>query len=782
MRRGGLKVRLLVTLLVLIVSLQLATSYVVLERTRDEGEARAEAALASGGRVFSRLLRDRERQLLSNVGVLVQDFGLRRAVATGDRPTVESALENHASRIRADFAFYIDLEGRIQAKVPTSADLDSTEASFAELFGRAEADGRASGIGLVDEVTHQIVLAPVKAPRTIGWIGMGFELDVALASELRDLTGLEVSFWSRSGPQDDPELASTLPTSERAALAEALQSGMLSSALDGPVLLSDAGWITLLRPIGVDSGEHVGAVLQTSYADAMASFEEQRTELISFFAVGLAMALMAALWIAGRVTGPVAALARAAGAISSGDLHANVAVVDSGDEIGELARSFRLMQQAVAEREQRIVHEGLHDRLTGLPNRQAIELALAERFETGDAFAVAILDIKRLKDVNGNLGAGVGDALLVSTAARLRESPSVDWVGRLGGDEFLVMLEDADETRLIAVISDLASRLEEAREIRGMQVSVGFASGIARVPADAEDSESLMRRAEIALGVAKTSPDGVACYASGLEEAHQRRIGILIELEKALDEGGLELHYQPKVDCHTGRAIGAEALIRWTHPRMGRMNPEEFIGIAEQTGFIGRISEWVLEAAARQVFRWSSQGIDLRVSINLSAADLSDDTLPLRIRDVLARTGASASLLDIEVTESAVMENPDRAAQLLASIREQGVSVAIDDFGTGHSSLAQLKTLPSDELKIDQAFVRNLRAGTPDEVIVRTTIELAHCLGLKVVAEGVEDRIAWDILVRHGCDIAQGYWMGRPMPASELGVWLDRFEKDGLDV
>ncbi len=780
MRRGGLKVRLLVTLLVLIVSLQLATSYVVLERTRDEGEARAEAALASGGRVFSRLLRDRERQLLSNVGVLVQDFGLRRAVATGDRPTVESALENHASRIRADFAFYIDLDGHLQAQVPSAAALDSTEASFAELFSRASVESRASGIGLVDEIPHQIVLAPVKAPKTIGWIGMGFELDVALASELRDLTGLEVSFWSRSRPEDEPELASTLPADERATLARALQSGAFSSSSEGPFLLPASGWITLLLPIGVGSGEHVGAVLQTSYDEAMASFEEQRKELISFFAVGLAMALLAALWIAGRVTGPVTALARAAGAISSGDLHANVAVVDSGDEIGELARSFRLMQQAVAEREQRIVHEGLHDRLTALPNRQATELALARRLETGEAFAVAILDIKRLKDVNGNLGAGVGDALLVSTASRLRDSPSVSWVGRLGGDEFLVMIDDADEAELVDAVSVLASRLEQARLIRGMQVSVGFAAGIARVPTDAEDTESLMRRAEIALGVAKTSPNGVACYASGLEEAHQRRIGILIELEKALDEGALELHYQPKIDCRTGRATGVEALIRWTHPRMGRMNPEEFIGIAEQTGFIGRISEWVFEAAADQASRWSSQGIDLRVSINLSAADLADDSLPLRIREVLARTGVSASLLDIEVTESAVMENPHRAAQLLACIREQGVSVSIDDFGTGHSSLAQLKTLPSDELKIDQAFVRNLREGTPDEVIVRTTIELAHSLGLKVVAEGVEDRIAWDILVRHGCDIAQGYWMGRPMPAAELGVWLDRFEKEGL--
>lgn len=781
MRGIGFRVRLLLAMLSMMLVLQGASSYVVLERTRHEGEERALAELEAGARIFERLLLDRERQLLSNVGLLVRDFGLRRAVATGDAATVASALENHGRRVGASLSFLLDEAGGLRALDPPDARLESERESFAALVETARADGGASGIAFVAGHPQQLVLVPVEAPRTIGWIGMGFELDVRLAKELQELTGLHVSFWSRPDPERSPALSSTLTPRDERALAGRIEAGALEATGPDFEAFARTGWIT--RPVTFDGrgDEGFGAVLQSSYAEAMAPVTAQRRELGTFFAAAIAVALAVALAIARRTTRPIVRLARVARAISDGNLGATIDVPAAHDEFGELARSFRVMQEAVAEREARILHESRHDRLTGLPNRHAIERALSERIARGGEFAVVIFDIVRLKDINGAFGAQVGDALLVDTAEALVASAELDWVGRLGGDEFLAIFAEGHAGGIEAGLSRTLERLERPREIGAVRVGVSLVAGVALAPQDGADAETLMRRGEMALALAKARGARHATYVAGLEEAHHRRVGLAIELERALETGQLTLHYQPKVALESARVVGAESLIRWFHPEMGRMNPEEFIRVAEQTGSIGRVSDWVLGAAVRQIAEWAGRDIALTVSINLSATDVADDDLPDRVAEALREARVAASRLRIEVTESAVMDRPEHAAAVLERIRALGVGVSLDDFGTGHASLAQLRTLPVDELKIDQSFVRQLRAGTADEAIVRTTIELGHSLGLEVVAEGVEDRIAWDVLSRCGCDVAQGYWMGKPMPASEFVEWLDRFEKEGPD-
>ncbi len=783
MIRLSLRFRLLGTVLVLIVGLQISTSLVVLERTRAEGEARARSELEAGGRIFARLLRDRERSLRDRMLALAADRRLRRAIATGEPAAVEAVLEDGARRIDADVSAWIDGAGRLRAIVPTDAGQGAESAGFGELLASATRARPASATGLFADRPHQLVLVPVpvaESKDTLGYLGMGFELDVGLAGELRELTGLEITFWSRRTGDETPRLVSTHARTERARLVESLRTAELGAATRAPFLPREGRWITY--PIVIDKGptNEVGVVLQTNHAEAMAPFEAQRAELATFFAAGLALALLAALWLSRRVTEPIDALARTARAISSGNLHADLATSDSSDEIGQLASTFRVMQQAIVERERRILHQSLHDRLTGLPNRQAIDAEVDARIERGDRFAIAIIDVRRLKDVNDSLGSGLGDEILIRTGGRLSSIESVEWVARRGGDEFFAIVSGSNEDEFVIAAQAILEILEAPHEIRGAQVALRFVVGLAVAGLDGDDAETLGRRAEMAIALAKSSPAPIARYVPGLEEANHRRVGILIELERALDQGDLELHYQPKIDVRTARMVGAEALIRWTHRKLGSMNPTEFIGVAEQTGFIGRISNWVLEEAVAQLATWREHGIDLSVSINLSAHDVSEDSLPARIRRALERSGASPASLAIEVTESVVMENPEHAAELLQRVRDLGVGISIDDFGTGHSSLAQLRTLPSDELKIDRTFIRQLRVGTPDEVIVRTTIELAHSLGLRVVAEGVEDRITWEILARHGCDVAQGYWMGRPMAPCEFVEWLDRFEKQGL--
>ena len=783
MSRFGLRARFLATLILLIVGLQAATSLVVLERTRREAESHAQAQLEAGGRVFERLVGERERQLLSNVAILVSDFGLRRAVATKDQATVASALENHGARIRADLAFLIDLEGNVEAATPLGVDLDVADGDLRGLLEQAKRAGRASGIGFVSGHPHQIVLAAVNAPILVGWIGMGFELDRELAIDLRQLTGLEVSFWSTRGDAAEVRLESTLPTADQANLADALaERRSANPASQGSPVFEDASWYSLPVAIASARRENIGAVLQTSRALALAAYAAQRADLMRFLGAGLVLALGAALWTARRLTQPIDALAAAAAAISAGDFQAPVAVAERRDEIGQLAQSFRVMQQALGERERRILHDKLHDRLTGLPNRNAVEGALASRLARSERLVVILLDVVRLKDINDNLGNSIGDEILKGSADRLRDSSAVAWAARVGGDEFLLIVEGGDDERVSRTVDRLIADLEAPHDIRGARLVPRFRAGLAFAPQHGNDPEVLMRRAEMAVALAKTDRTARSCYAPGLEESNHRRVGILIELERALVEGDLELYYQPKASMRSARVVGAEALIRWRHAKMGQMNPQEFIAIAEQAGLIGKISEWVLDRAVRQAAQWSTRGIDLNLSINLSADDAASEGLPERIAAVLGQHGARPEHLRIEVTESVVMTDPKRVSGLLGRVRDLGVGIAIDDFGTGHSSLAQLQTLPCDELKIDQAFVRGLRAGTANAVIVRTTIEMAHSLGLHVVAEGVEDRVSWNLLAQYGCDVAQGYFLGRPMPPADFLAWLDRFLKEGLDA
>ncbi|MEZ4281257.1 MAG: EAL domain-containing protein [Myxococcota bacterium] len=777
----GLRIRFLATLLLVIVGLQAATSFVVLERTRHEAESHAQAQLEAGGRVFERLVGERERQLVANVATLAGDFALRRAVATEDRATVSSALENHGARIRADLAFLIDLDGSLGAVTPIGVEIEVADEDLRRLLDQARQTGRAAGIGFVSGHPHQIVLAPVKAPILVGWIGMGFELDRELASDLRQLTGLEVSFWSTRGREGGVQLESTLPPADQAALAERLARRVVDSPPPASVA-EDERWFSLAVAVGSGDRARTGAVLQTSREAALAAYRAQRTDLLRFFGAGLVLALAAALLTARRLTQPIGALARAAAAISSGDLQAPVAVAARRDEIGRLAESFRVMQQALGERERRILHDTRHDRLTGLPNRNAVEAELAARLGRGARFVVILLDLVRLKDVNDNLGNAIGDEILIGSADRLRDSEAVAWASRVGGDEFLIVVEGDDEHHIARTVDRLVADLEAPHDVRGASLVPRFRAGLAFAPKDGGDPEVLMRRAEMAVALAKADRVDRACYVPGLEESNHRRVGILIELERALEAGDLELYYQPKVSLRSARVIGAEALIRWRHAKMGQMNPQEFIGIAEQAGLIGKISEWVLNRAVQQAALWSTRGIDLQLSINLSADDAATESLPDRIAAVLREHGAQPSHLRIEVTESVVMTDPERVSELLARVRDLGVGIAIDDFGTGHSSLAQLQTLPCDELKIDQAFVRGLRAGTANAVIVRTTVEMAHSLGLHVVAEGVEDRTSWNLLAQYGCDVAQGYFLGRPMPPADFLAWLDRFAKEGIDA
>jgi diguanylate cyclase (GGDEF)-like protein/PAS domain S-box-containing protein len=422
-------------------------------------------------------------------------------------------------------------------------------------------------------------------------------------------------------------------------------------------------------------------------------------------------------------------------------------------------------------------YQTLHDSLTDLPNRTLLHDRLQQAILTAQRehrqLALLIMDLNRFKEVNDTFGHHLGDVLLQQVGprimAQLRES---DTVARLGGDEFAVVLPTADdETGATLAARRLLKALEEPFVIEDRRFEVGGSIGIAISPQHGADPATLMRRADIAMYVAKRTRSGYAVYSPEDDKHSPGRLSLMGELRDALQGDALVLHYQPQVSLPAGTVTGVEALIRWQHPRHGLMPPDEFLTVAEETGLIVGVSEWALNAALEQSRSWSGRA-ELPVAVNLSMQNLQDPNLPALIATLLERHSVRAEALKIEVTETALMADPQRSAEIFAQLRAMGVKISIDDFGSGYSSLAYLKQLPVDELKIDRSFVIGITPSAEEVAIVRSAIEIGHSLGLTVIAEGVETQAAWDILAELGCDMVQGYLVTRPLPARQLGRWL----------
>jgi diguanylate cyclase (GGDEF)-like protein len=420
-------------------------------------------------------------------------------------------------------------------------------------------------------------------------------------------------------------------------------------------------------------------------------------------------------------------------------------------------------------------HQALHDALTGLPNRllfrDRVDHMVGAKARGDGGAAVMLIDLDHFKEINDTLGHHAGDGLLQEVATRLRETLGEEQtVARLGGDEFGVLLPEmarAGDAMLVA--QKLIGRLREPFTMDGLTLEVDASIGIACYPAHGDDVEQLIQRADIAMYAAKEGGRGHVMFEPQLDRYSPRRLRLAGTLRQAIVDGEIVLYFQPKAELSTGRIVGVEALARWKHPELGLLGPVEFVPIAEQTGLIGPLTSHVLNEALRQVREWRDGGLDLSVAVNLSARSFLDAQLAAEIPPLLERWGVDASRLELEITESMLMIDPARARATLDRLSGIGLSLSVDDFGTGYSSLANLKRLPVDGIKIDKSFVIDMAHDASDAAIVRSTIDLAHNLGLKVVAEGVENQESWRRLREHGCDLAQGFHVSRPLPGDDLG-------------
>ncbi|MFE5920203.1 putative bifunctional diguanylate cyclase/phosphodiesterase [Streptomyces sp. NPDC002285] len=421
--------------------------------------------------------------------------------------------------------------------------------------------------------------------------------------------------------------------------------------------------------------------------------------------------------------------------------------------------------------------EQLRDPLTGLPNRQwlleRIWTALDDAERIGARSALMLIDLDRFRSVNDTLGHLAGDRLLLQIADRLRLAlPRGAEAARLGGDEFAVLLPVADSTTSATrVARSLVAALSSPLDLDGLTLVLEASAGVAVFPDHALDAEGLLRRADVAMYQAKRDRTGVEVYESKRDSNTPDRLGLLGDLRRALDAHEVELHYQPKVRFD-GQVAGLEALVRWVHPERGKVPPDEFIAIAESSGLMPHLTEYVLETALGQVARWRSQGLFVPVAVNVSPRDVHTPGFAGSVAARLARHGVPAGALQLEITEHVLLEDPQRAADTLAGLTGHGVKMSLDDFGTGYSSLVHLRRLPVSELKIDRSFVARLAVDNEDAEIVRCTVDLAHSLGLLVVAEGVEDDETWERLRDLGCDAVQGWLVAAAMPPEETTAWL----------
>lgn len=785
MRPTSLHARIAMLFVLLILVVQGAGFAVIHSVIASNARATVKDELAVTQRVFDQVLRSNREKLVQAAGITAADFGFRKAVASNNRETIESALSNQADRIHASIAMLVSLDGVMLAN-SRSPEEAGQAFPFPRLFKAAQQGGVASGLGMIDGQLYQLVAVPVKAPLAIAWVTMGLRMDDELAVDMQGLTRADVSFLAPDANGSWVVLSSSLDHESKDLLRKRfVPMEFLPSENDAQrvtlMRLPRGDYATRVVNLPVD-GSTVVAVLQRSLEEAMAPFSRLQGTLLALTLVGLAISVAASLFAARGVTRPIADLIRFTRRIAKGEYTGTIDV-QGEDEIGELAAAFNQMQESIAVRESRIMQLAYRDPLTGLPNRALFNERLAEAIETAlrssAPLSLMMIDLDRFKDVNDTLGHHIGDLLLCEVGKRLaaiipRETATV---ARLGGDEFAIILPGDDREAARALARLILPELERAIVVEGQIVDVGGSIGIVSCPENGVDGNTLFRRADVAMYTAKRTNAGCAVYDPREDEHSAERLSLMSELRHAVEHDELTMHYQPKIDLRTDTVKYVEGLIRWEHPTRGVVSPDAFIPFAEQTGYIKTITRWVADRVVAQCAAWQRQGLYLDVAMNVSARDLIDAELPETLAACIQKYRVSPENIWIEITESALMDDPVRAIATLDALSAMGLHLSIDDFGTGYSSLSYLKRMPVDELKIDKSFVFDMENDREDETIVRSTIDLGHNMGLKVVAEGVESLAVLTQLRALGCDLVQGFFLSRPLPGEKVEAWVKQWNE-----
>ncbi|UTA48102.1 EAL domain-containing protein [Simiduia sp. 21SJ11W-1] len=737
-----------------------AITWSVFSATKNAGQAFANNELDVAERVFDQLIREDRTQLKNSVTILAEDYGFRQAVATGERDTQISALANHGERIGAEIVLLTNAAGEV---LLSSHDLQEAQSTIV----RDVQQGASFDMLLeVEHKPYQFAVVPVYAPNLLGWVGLGFPLDEALLKKFKSISRVDVTIMV--GREVLPNLTTLAPGHDLLENKAADNFGRAENWLSRTVWLSGAG------------GDELSALLTVSASDIKAQFNQLQRRLVIIAAVTLILIILAVFSIANGLSRPLSVLAAAADRMAAGDYGREISF-SRADEIGQLASSLNSMQAAIKDREAHITYVAEHDERTGLPNREKAQQILNELFDEGTSFTGVLLRVTNIKRLNDLYGILFVQRFVPLMAERMRnEVTACGTLARLGSDEFLLIMT-AGSVINRQEITALAECFKHPFSLDGVQIVFEAAAGVIECPEQAANYEELIRRSNIALAESVRAGKNFYDYQAGADESHLRKLNITARLQQAIANHGFELFYQPQQSLLDDSIEGLEALIRWEDEVLGKVFPDEFIPLAEESGLISDITRWVLAQVQQDLKHIGEAGGAIEVSINLSAKDILDTDMLDTLTRAATQTMPAGCSLAYEITETALVTDAHSARENLLVLQRAGIRLSMDDFGTGFSSLSQLKMLPVSKLKIDKSFVLELAKDQDDQKIVEATLGLARALNLSVIAEGVEDEQAKALLRRWGCQSIQGYYLARPMTLAATLKWLTEYNSASME-
>lgn len=767
-----------------------ALVYAVIDEGIDRNaRTQLDAQCTAGERVLNNLLAQNTRVLSDGVALLSRDFGFFEAVKSADRPTLASALDNHAARIGADFAALLAPDFKPIAIGETADKAAARLVSSLRLEDVTELP--TSRYVVLQGRPVQLVMTALKPPQLNEVVVMGFAIDQRVVGAVEELSGVRAVLVTRTA-DNATAIRSASPSARPSPVLASLTQGRAMLTLDdaagrGERVMAHA--ITL--PTLGESRLH--AVLFRSLDEAVAPYRTLQMTLLVITLVAIAVFAAGSLAVTRQITRPVGELVQASQRLGSGDFATPVPAeaLKREDELGVLGRAVDRARQDLAHADAELNRLAFEDTLTGLPNRIRFEARLREVLAAGTPLSLLALNMDRLEHVNQLLGREQGDRVLQEAAARLSalaalaQSPaaasgpsvpiSTPTLARLGGDEFALLLPGADAQAAQAMAEAIHRAFEPPMSLAGgtvdLSAAVGLCTWAGRAAGEAPEGSVLLSRALLALSRAKRARERTVAHEASMDAGSARALSLTGELRQALKQGELRLFLQPKLTLADGSVNTAETLLRWQHPERGMVPPGQFIPFAEETGFIRALTAWVIEEAASVWAGHAAHGLKLRLSVNLSAHDLMRPDLLDQLQASTQRHGMPTAAMCLEITESAIALDPQRALQTLHALKALGHPLSIDDFGAGYTSLAQLTALPVDELKIDMLFVREMDRDPAKARMVASLVRLAHDLKLHVVAEGVENAQILAQLQAMGCDVVQGWHIAKPMPSGDWTAW-----------
>ena len=765
----------------LVVATQLGTLVSLLINVDRDAAINASANLDTGDARLNEFMRQRSAGLRDALRAVATDRKFIGAFAARDMQKITAVLGRHADRLEADFAVLIDQQGAILTaagrQLPASM-------SFPELPARVSDDGVNRSGRELDGIVYEMLTIPVTDHRPSAWISLALPIDADLAGQLKNQTGLEISLFTRTNDTTDliaTSLTGSGKTVKSADIGAEFADLDLQSPHSGTLKIANQTFVSRQRPF-IHGSEQAIILLKEPVAAATVPYDAVRKFTIALGLIALLIAMLGATALSREVTRALLRLTTSIRRIGAGE-YGETIQADESQELADLAAAVNAMQTDVAKREELLTYEAQFDRITGLPNRyqasQYLEHSIQCLGASNKPLSVMIVGLNCLQEISASFGRTISDAMLVQAAEELRATVGREHtLARLNGDDFLIIMEGIMPAVAAKTAGNLLQSIGAGLSVRGVNIGIDASVGICAFPDAGMDADQLLLHAAVAKTDAQHTPDRICLYHEGREDRHVRQLTLLNDLKRAIQNDELKLYLQPKVKLADGDVCGAEALARWDHPVLGFLPPRDFISIAEQSGNLSLISHWAIEAAIRECRLWIEDGLDLPVSVNLNGNDLRDPQLTPYILDSLRDHDLDPRYLTIEISETALIQNFEQAAGVMQSLQDTGIRISIDDFGTGQSSLMRLKLLPADELQIARSFVKELPDNLKDVVIVRTAIDLAHRMNLQVSAKGLESRPAMSWLAEHGCEIAQGFFISRPMPAETFSQWVSHYNVD----